>query len=144
MQRLQQLGEDLREQKLGQQMRFQNIGQQQQFEFPVQATREQQYFTIGDVQDDLEDIQLIKALAAQRAMQTLQVGNVYDVNPYMVQETLPGAVSAVQERLAMIPGADRSDSYMSLGYSNSPDSFSLGAQDEYLGCIGQPVLVYPE
>ena len=33
---------------------------------------------------------------------------------------------------------------MSTGYSTSPDSFSLGAQDEYLGCIGQPVMVYPE
>lgn len=50
----------------------------------------------------------------------------------------------IQERVAMVPGADRTNAFMSTGYSYSPDSFSLGAQDEYLGCIGQDVLVYPE
>ena len=71
-------------------------------------------------------------------------GNVLDFTPNMVSETIPGAVEAVQERLAMIPGADIGGTYVTPGYSYSPDSFSLAAQDDYLGCAGTPVLVYPE
>lgn len=45
----------------------------------------------------------------------------------------------------MVPGADRpASSYFVPGMSTVPDSFSLGAQDDYLGCTGQEVLVYPE
>lgn len=57
---------------------------------------------------------------------------------------LPSASDRLQETLAMIPGADRSDSYVSQGVSYVPDSYTPGNYRFDASCIGQPVTVYPE
>ena len=107
-------------------------------------TSQQEFVVTGSTTDELEKLAFINALASQQRNIGIVGQNVIDFQPGMVQETFPGAVEAVQQRLAMIPGADMPGNIMTPGISYSPDSFSLAAQNEYLGCVGQPVLVYPE
>jgi hypothetical protein len=85
------------------------------------------------------------SIIAQKLGAFAPVGKqVFDYTPGMVEESVPGAFENVKERIAMVPGSDFGGSYFTLGSSYSPDSFSLGDQADYLGCVGQEVLVYPE
>lgn len=100
----------------------------------------------------LERLGAIRAAASSqnwnRGYGSLAVGQVITPASYNTavgvierESFLPGMI---ERQIATIPGAFRDDSFVELGYSYSPDSYTPGSYQFDANCAGQAVTVYPE